>query len=141
MSEYINGFAVLRWIAPRVSCYQTDMVTAPQNNRIRAALALRRLSARRAARLIGLSPLSLYRRLTGKLPWRPCELLALSVLLEVPLVDLGPDALGELDAAGLPACLRHAPAPDRPADGRCSTCGRAPCAHAPDADPDSDGAQ
>jgi hypothetical protein len=59
-----------------------------QNDRIRAALALRRLSARRAARLLGLSPLTMYRRLTGRLPWRTCELLALVTLLDIAPADI-----------------------------------------------------
>jgi len=70
---------------------------AKQNNRIRAALALRRVSARRAARLLGLSPLTMYRRLTGKIRWRACELLALSALLDVPLADIAPDAAPSTD--------------------------------------------
>jgi transcriptional regulator with XRE-family HTH domain len=116
------------------------------HRKFRAAIAAVGLSQLRLAPLIGLSRSALERRLDHRSRWRATEIERLARVLGVApdwllenVAEIVDGVLGAPDDSGLPICRAHRPAPGREADGRCSSCERAPCAHAPGADDPEDG--
>jgi Helix-turn-helix. len=67
---------------------------------VRAALARRRISGRKAAREIGWTPAYIGRRLSGEAPLDVNDLVALAQLLDVPLTSFFPEVI--INGGGVP---------------------------------------
>ncbi len=65
---------------------------------VRAQLARKRISVRKAARLLGWGQTVLYRRVTGEIAFEASELAQVARLLEVPIEQFFP---GDLTSGGL----------------------------------------